>query len=45
MPRLELPEAAYGQPFMHILGFCESEEIQVHYSQFPGTLGYDISTQ
>jgi len=45
MPRLELPGAAYGQPRVHVLGFCEFEEIQVHYSQFPGTLDYDISIQ
>lgn len=28
-----------------MLGFCEFEEIQIRYSQFPGILDYDISTQ
>lgn len=45
MPQLELPGAAYGQRSVQMLGFCESGEIQVHFSQFPETLGYDISTQ
>lgn len=45
MPVLKLPGAAYDQPRVHMLGFCEFEEMQVCYSQFPGTLGYDISTQ
>lgn len=38
-------KSSCGPPRVHVLGVYEFEEVQLHYSQFTDTLGYDISTK
>lgn len=38
-------KSSCGLPRVNVLGVYEFEEVQLHYSQFTDTLGYDISTK